>query len=68
MEINDYWGIKKTQEKQGIDTLKSDIKTVYKYGKGKVAKHRKFIKVKIEKSQARKVLSYMDNNNIEYEL
>ena len=66
--MNDIWGIKNTKDKQGIDQLKSDIKTVYKYGKNKIEARDKFIKIKIEKSKARKVLNYMDKNKIEYEL
>ena len=66
--MDDYWGVSQTKEKQGINQLKSDIKGTYEWGKEKVAKHRNFIKIKIEKSKARKVLAYMDKNNIEYEL
>jgi len=66
--MEDFWGIKQTQEKQGIDQIKADVTTAYKWGKGKVAEHKKFIKIKIEKSKARKVLVYMNKNNIEYEL
>ena len=66
--MEDYWVVGKTPEKQGIDKMKGDIKGTYEWGKEKVAKHKKFIKIKIEKSKARKVLSYMDKNNIEYEV
>jgi hypothetical protein len=66
--MEDFWGVGKTQEKQGLQKMKGDIKGVYDYGKKKVALRKKFIKVKIEKAQARKVLDYMDRNYIEYEL
>jgi len=66
--MDDFWGVSQTKDKQGINQLKSDIKDTYEWGKKKVEKHRNFIKIKIEKSKARKVLAYMDKNDIEYEL
>jgi len=66
--MEDFWGVGKTQEKQGINKIKSDVKGTYEWGKKKAFLHKKFIKVKIEKAQARKVLDYMDKNYIEYEL
>lgn len=66
--MQDVWGVKKGQDKQGIQQLKRDIGTVYKYGKEKYTKYKGTTTVKIPNKDMQKVLKYMDKNGIEYEL
>ena len=66
--MEDFWNVGKTPEKQGIDKMKGDIKGAHKYVKAKVDKRKKFMKISIEKANARAVIDFMNKKGIEYKL